>query len=127
MSFGTRRPRLAMGIWMSASFSAFIAPLVTLAALSPEHSDDWAVLIAVLAPIAFALGMAIREGPLDARALRATRRLRAMRPAIATLFVGMIYLLPMGAAAALAVTLAGGLSRDTLILATVAPTSLGAV
>jgi hypothetical protein len=125
MSFGNRFPRWAMAIWMSASFASFIAPIVASAYLTPFASDDWKAMIALLVPIAFGLGFAIKEGPLDGAGLRMTRRLRAIRPSAAAFFIGMAVAAPTALVALVALHLTGAFSREAALLATAAPLSLG--
>ena len=125
MPFGSRHPRWAMAIWMSASFASFIAPIVTAAFLTPFATDDWKAMIALLVPIAFGLGFAIKDGPLDGAGLRMTRRLRAIRPAAAALFAGMAVVSPTALVALVALHLTGTFSREAALLAVAAPLSLG--
>jgi hypothetical protein len=114
-----------MAIWMSASFGSFIAPIVASVFLTPLTADDWKAMIALLVPIAFGLGFAIKDGPLDVNGLRMTRRLRAIRPAAAAFFVGLAVAAPTALVAVVALQLAGAFSREAALLATAAPLSLG--
>jgi hypothetical protein len=114
-----------MAIWMSASFAAFIAPIVASALLTPFPSDDWKAMIAFLVPVAFGLGYAIKEGPLDENGLRATRRLRAVEPPAAALGIGMAIISPTALVALIALHLTGTFSREAALVAIAAPLSLG--
>lgn len=126
MSFGTRRPRWAMAVWMSASFAAFIAPIVVSGFLTPETDDDWKAMIILLVPVAFGLGYAIKEPPLDEAGMRATRGLRRIRPAFTAFAIGMMLAAPTALIALAVLHFAGGgVGREAGMIALATPLTLG--
>ncbi len=125
MPFGTRRPRWAMAVWMSASFAAFIAPIATSAFLTPDQNDDWKAMIVLLVPMAFGIGYGVGQPPLDERGMRMTWRLRTVEPAFAALLAGIGFAAPTCAIALLVLHLSGGFSREAALIAVASPLSLG--
>jgi hypothetical protein len=125
MAFGTSRPKWAMAIWMSASFASFIAPIVTSAFLTPAPEDDWKAMIALLVPMAFAVGYLGGGPPLDERGMDITWRIRSVEPAFAAILAGMALAAPTSFIAVLVLHLAGGATREAALIAVAAPISLG--
>lgn len=125
MPFGLRHPRLAMGTWMAASFAAFVAPFVATAFLTPEEDDAWKAMVALLAPLAFAVGFGAGGKPLDERGMRLSWGIRAVEPAFAAFLAGMAIAAPTALVALVALHLLGGFSREAALIAVASPLSLG--
>jgi hypothetical protein len=114
-----------MAIWMSASFAAFVAPIVVLSFLWPSGVTNLHMLVIV--PIAFALGFLFRSSSLDSRLLTSTRRLRSVRPAALALLYGMALISPLAVFGVIAILLDDGLVPAALAWAALTPLSTGGI